>query len=42
MNVRDLIENKYPAASRAIYASVFTVSHVVSFVILWVLIARFA
>ena len=42
MNVRYLIENKYPAASRAIYASVFTVSNVVSFVILWLLIARFA
>ena len=41
MNVRYLIENGYPAASKAIYANVFTVSNVVSFVALWALIARY-
>lgn len=41
MNVRYLIENGYPAASKAIYANVFTVSNVVSFIALWALIARY-
>lgn len=41
MNVRYLIENGYPAASKAIYANVSTVSNVASFVALRALIARY-